>query len=185
MKLLTFFLIFSLKGYSYTLEKKKDQHIQKFFISQNNVIFKKNSNFFDEKVDYSLGEFQGKLDDISLFEEILSNLKKVDQLLKEKGKTFNDLSLEDRSHRSFLTLEGFIITQSSIHYKRLDEKFKELQKLKYKSVKSIKLSHDLKELTYIEGSKTKKVPFDFKNACDSSDKPRECYIKDYGYLVLE
>src|SRR5690606_14358637 len=113
----------------------------------------KKSNYFDSKEDYRLGSFsieaQKTKESLEKLKEILTQIKLADDMLKNKGKSFNDLSMENPTHHSSYILDGFIIKSESIVFKDIDEVFKKLQLLDWKVEKGISLDSKFEKLSYI------------------------------------
>lgn len=180
---------------SYAVELKKTKqdgniaHLQTFNLTENASSFIKKSNYFDSKEDYRLGTFSLEAKEtekmVEKLKESLAKIKIADDMLKQKGKSFNDISLENTGHHSSYILEGFIIKSDSILFKDIDEVFKELQGLDWKMNKGVLLDNKFETLSYIANGKTiKKEKFDIRFSCEAPAPPTICFIKDYGRLLI-
>lgn len=188
-------LIFLTLNSAYALELEKVKrdgatiHSQKFILTNSESTFIKSSNFFDQREDYRLGTF--KLDPAkaektySKLKDILQRIKVVDNVLKAKGRSFNDLSLKIEGHLASYSLDGFVIKKDSDLFKEVDDLFNKLSKREWELEKGILLGKDFKKLSYIEKSKTLKTEdFNLKFHCKAPQAPTTCKLKDYGYLLI-
>lgn len=193
MKLIFLFFLFVGSSYALELEKTKQDagsvHSQKFTLTPKESRFVKKSNYFDSKEDYRLGTLTTDVKNtekiVLKLKELLTQIKIADDVLKQKGKSFNDISLENPSHYSSYVLDGFIIKDESILYKDIDELFTKLQALDWKMDKGISLDSKFENLSYISKGKTQKTEkFNIRFSCEKPAVPTICFIKDYGHLLI-
>lgn len=164
--------------------------VQKFTVTPQKALYEKKSNFFDKEKSYTLGSFTldaSKLspEDLKRLDEVVKKIKAVDDFLKKKNSSFNDLA--DKSpHRSFMILNEYRISQDSDLYPELKMYFEKLQKMQWKQESGIKLSNDLKTITIIKGGKeTKTEVFNLAFQCQKAEVPTLCAYKDLGILYVQ
>lgn len=161
---------------------------QSFTVTENKIKYDKQSNFFDKKTDLSLGHFEGSLDtkaELAKLNEALNKVKTVDEFLKKKNSSFNDLSTKN-PHESFLLLENFRITKSSDLYPELKAIYDRLSEKELKQVDGIRLTPDLKNVITIKnGKEVSKEAFNFPFHCKKAEKPTVCGYKDLGILFVQ
>lgn len=164
--------------------------VQAFDLSPKKVTYKKHSNFFDTKKDLTLGEFEIVGDkafkvERAKLEEILTKVKTVDEYLKKKDSSFNDLSSK-KPHEPFLILNEYRITKDSDLYPELKKIYDTLSARKWKQVSGIKLSDDLKNVMKIEnGKEVSKENFNLAFHCKKQEVPTVCGYKELGILFVQ
>lgn len=163
---------------------------QKFVVSDSKLTYEKKSNFFDKKSDYRLGVFEttatkvSKADNQKL-KEIAKKIKKIDDFMKKKGESFNDLSTK-KPHASFFLLDDYRISQESDLYPEVKEIYERLYEQNWKLKKGIKLSDDFKKLIHIkDGKEVSQETFDFPFHCRKSEPPTICGYKEEGILYVK
>lgn len=194
MKLLIFFTVFSSALNAATLgqyySSPEATSTQKFSISNSKLSYEKRSNFFDKKNDYRLGVFEApatqatKADNKKL-EAISKKIQKIDDFMKKKGESFNDLSTK-KPHASFFLLNDYRISQESDLYPEVKEIYERLYEQNWKLKKGIKLSDDFKKLFHIkDGKEVSQEAFDFPFHCRKAEPPTICGYKDEGILYIK
>ncbi len=164
--------------------------VQAFKLAAKKIVYEKNSNFFDSKKDLTLGNFEmtgdGSLSaERAKLTEILAKVKIVDDYLRKKDSSFNDLSSK-KPHESFLILNSFRITKESDLYPELKKVYDSLASKKWKHISGIKLSDDLKNVIKIEnGKEVSKENFNLAFHCKRQEAPTVCGYKDLGILFVE
>lgn len=120
----------------------------------------KDSNYFDSPKAYRIGNFtapiKGQQKTISSLEELLKKVEAVDEALKKKGTSFNQLSIP-KAHVTIYRLNEFVIGPGSKYYQILDDHFKHLGKLQWKQIDGYEISRDFKTVKEFEGGKLKKT----------------------------
>lgn len=162
---------------------------QRFELEKDRATYQKTSNFFDKDKNLSLGTFSAKSKKVAQETDkiikVLKKIKGVDDFLKKKNSSFNELS--DKSpHASFIFLGDFRITKNSNLYPELFSIFERLQKLEWKHESGLKLTLDYKTQSIIKnGKETSSRNFDFEFQCKHPKAPTMCIFKDVGILYLE
>lgn len=159
---------------------------QRFELTKNSAQYVKRSNYFDQKKNQEIGTYSLSVsrDEFAVLEETLSKVKTVDELLKKKNLSFNDLSDKD-PHAPFFFLDEYRITKSSDLYPELKTLFAKLQGKALTSFTGVRVSEDLKILTTFEkGQEKKKETFALSFHCKDEQAPTVCLFKDYGTLFL-
>lgn len=190
----TFFLalvfLLPFQGQAFTLSQVKSTPsylaLQEFRFSGDSVFFNKASNFFDHKIEYELGSYRASLksetrQDKAKLLAILAKLTAVDNYLREKNSSFNDLNRVS-GHESYLMLDKFKIPQSSNLYPEVKVIFDHLRSVDWSVLKRVRLSDDLRRISDAGG---KESLFDMAEKCSSPQAPTFCFIKGYGVLFLE
>ena len=162
MKLLLIGLLISLSSQAVTLEKylSLPEGSMKHLITldKNEVRLFKDSNYFDVKRTYAIGNFtsslKGQEDTRKSLEDLLKKIETVDGALKKRGTSFNKLSIP-KGHVTIYRLDNFVIGPGSKYYKILDEHFSELSKLKWKQVDGYEISKDMKTVKEYDKGKVK------------------------------
>lgn len=162
--------------------------VQVFQISSGRVSYDKKSNFFDKKKELVLGKFSTtyKLTekDQAKISSTLSKIKTVDELMKKKSSSFNDLSMKI-PHESFLMLDDYRISKQSDLYPEMKAIYDTLLAQNWKQESGIKLSDDYKSVIQVkDGKETGREKFNFQFHCQKPEPPTQCMIKDYGILFL-
>lgn len=163
MKILIFFLFFSFASHAITLEKYLSQPEgsmkQTIELNKKQLKLFKDSNYFDAKKSYRIGNFtapaKGQSESIKTLTELLKKVEAVDGALKKKGSSFNELSTP-KGHITIYRLNEYVIGPGSKYYKILDREFKNLNALSWKQVDGYEISKDLKTVKEFEGGKVKK-----------------------------
>ncbi len=164
--------------------------VQAFDVTSKKVTYKKHSNFFDTKKDLTLGDFelvddQAFKEERAKLEEILAKVKTVDEYLKKKDSSFNDLSSK-KPHEPFLILDNYRITKDSDLYPELKKIYDTLSARKWKHVSGIKLSDDFKNVMKIEnGKEVSKENFNLAFHCKKQEAPTVCGYKELGILFIQ
>lgn len=161
---------------------------QRFELTKSSAQYVKKSNFFDNKKDYFIGTLNLQTlptSDFKTLEELSERIEVVDNLLKKKKSSFNDLS-DKAPHASFFLVDHFRVTQKSDLYPEVKALFEKLQAHDWKEVSGIRVSEDLKELIYIEKKAIKKKePFKITYHCDKAEPPMFCLFKGFGNLHID
>jgi hypothetical protein len=163
---------------------------QRFELSKSKAIYLKRSNFFDQNKTLSLGNFETEKlevikDELKKIDEILERVEIAEKILKQRNKSFNDLS-DKYPHSSFILLNDFRITQSSDLYPELKKIFDQLQRIGWKETSIIKLSDDFKSVSVIKNGKvTSKESFNFAFYCKQPQAPTVCTFKNFGILYVQ
>lgn len=160
-----------------------------FKITKDKVSYQKSSNFFDATKDFTLGQFSSEFklssEQYSQLEEVLNKIKVVDEFMKKKGSSFNELSLK-KPHESFIILDDYRISKKSDLYPELKKMIELLESQKWKQVSGIKVSSDFKQVHQIKnGKEVSQEAFNFAFHCKKSEPPSVCAYKDYGILYLK
>lgn len=164
--------------------------VQAFTVDSGGASYEKRSNFFDKEKSYSLGTFYLtkkaiSAEDLKKIDEALVKIKKVDDFLKQKNSSFNDLS-DKTPHKSFLLLNDYRISQDSDLYPDLKKLFDKFQSMNWIHKSGIKLSADFKTVTTIaDGKEIKSEKFNFEFQCQKAVVPTICAFKDLGILYLK
>lgn len=192
MKLITLLFIFSTTASATTLGQyistPDGTSVQVFQITSGRVSYDKRSNFFDKKKELELGKFSTnyKLSekDQSKISTTLSKIKTVDELMKKKSSSFNDLSLKV-PHESFLMLDDYRISKQSDLYPEMKAIYDTLLAQNWKQESGVKLSDDYKTVIQVsDGKEAGRDKFNFQFHCQKPEPPTQCMIKDYGILFL-
>lgn len=162
---------------------------QRFELTKAQAKYVKGSNFFDLKNQNSLGVFETKPSKVSKIqsrlEEVLKKVKSVDDFLKAKKSSFNDLS-DKAPHASFILLNDYRITQKSELYPEVKALFEQLQKLDWNQKSGIRVSDDYKTITTLnDGKEVSRDPFQFEFYCRKPSGTTTCEYKDLGVLYVE
>ena len=162
--------------------------LQKFEIEGEKVSYEKASNFFDKKLNLSLGKFSSSYKfpekDQTKLNATLTKVKDVDEFMKKKNSSFNDLSTK-KPHNSFIMLEHFRLAQESDLYPEMKALYDSLAAQNWKQESGIKLSDDYKTLVKIHGGKEiSREAFNFGFHCQKAEPPSVCFFKDLGILFV-
>lgn len=192
-----FFIISSLlvnPAFAVTLIKFRSMpenvSIQQFDISPKKITFKKETNFFDQKVDYELGTYVLNPDtDIKNIEkqldQVLEKIKTVDKFLRDtKGSSFNEIN-PPASHDTYFVLDSFKISEASNLYPAIDKVFKSMQSEEKKLLDGVSLDQ---KLGLINLKKDGKIISSSKFTMDNCLKPTlptVCKFKNYGVLYVD
>lgn len=132
--------------------------IQQFDISPKKITFKKESNYFDQKIDYQLGTYvlNSKTDIKEIekqLDEVLEKVKTVDKYLKDtKGSSFNEIS-PPSSHDSYYVLGDYKIGHSSNLYPAVDKVFKSMQSEDKELLEGIILDQKAQKINFVKNGK--------------------------------
>lgn len=162
--------------------------VQKFEITSSKVEYEKRSNFFDAKKDLSLGKFTSvqkiSSKEQNHLESTLAKIKTVDEILKKKSTSFNELS-QKVPHESFFMLDDYRVSKQSDLYPELKNVYDSLASLTWKLETGVRLTDDYKTVIYTkDGKEISRQPFNFRFHCEKPEPPTQCMIKDYGILFL-
>lgn len=163
---------------------------QSFSLESEKVIYEKHSNYFDKEKDLRLGHFTlSKKIDLEIIKKRLNKIhgkiKDVDEYLKKKNSSFNDLSSK-KPHQSFILLNSYRITKDSTYYPELKEIYDELFSQEWVQVSGIKISDDLKKVISINGGNAvSEEAFNMHFYCKSPVPPTICTYKDLGILYIQ
>lgn len=163
---------------------------QSFSLEKDKVLYEKHSNFFDDKKDLSLGHFEPrKKIDVTTqkkkLKKILAKIEEVDNFLKKKNSSFNELSSK-KPHQSFLLLNKYRVTKDSELYPELKKIYDDLYENEWKQVSGIKLSPDLKKVISIkDGKESSTENFNMSFHCKAPTTPTVCGYKDLGILYIQ
>lgn len=172
------------------ISKPEGSSVQSFIIKKKSVVYDKRSNFFDQKKDLSLGSFKpAQTIDAAFYdrklESILSKVEEVDDFLRKKKSSFNELSSK-KPHDSFFLLNSYRITKDSDLYPEVKKIFEELYQSKWKQISGIKLTDDLKEVTTVKNGKAvSNNPFNMSFHCKAPSAPTICGYRDLGILYVQ
>jgi hypothetical protein len=96
---------------------------------------------------------------VKKIDEYGAKFKEVDDYLKTKGSSFNEVA-GLLKHQAVILVNDFRIMPESKYYAELDGLFKKLQKLDWKLTKGYRLTEDLQKVLEIEeGKPVKTSPF--------------------------
>lgn len=157
---------------------------RKWIFENGKISLEKRTNAFDKNRDLKLGRFRtvdqgAKIEnDLKL---ILQSMTLVDNNLKRKGKSFNDLS-NGRPHEPFFQLNEFYIYKSSRLYLQIEGLIGKLEDLKWEHLSGIELSSDYKTVKKVNDAAS---DFNFEFNCEKEKPPTACYFKDYGRLLVK
>lgn len=164
--------------------------IQKFILTNSSITYQKQSNFFDEKLDNRLGTFESSdtksiKEELKKLDTILSKVKRVDEFMKKRNESFNDLSLKT-PHESFFLLDDYRISQESDLYPDLKAIYDRLTAKKWKQKSGMRLSDDMKKIIQIkDGKEVSQEEFNFAFYCQKAEPPSVCSFKDAGILYVK
>lgn len=196
MKKILILLLISTQAYPVTFGKYRSSPdgvaSQKFVTEGKAVRFEKTSNYFDlTQKDYSVGVF--KLNEPSpeftrLMEKVEEFSKKfstVDEFLKTKDSSFNELA-GDSGHDVVILVNDFRVKPDSKYYKELDAIFKKMRKLDWKHTDGYRVTEDLKELSQLESGKViKTVPYARDMYCRKLRPPTICTFHGGGEIYVK
>lgn len=159
--------------------------------SAGNIVIKKTSNWFDEKVDHRLGEFQAN-NDLAIGQikselaKIEAELKVADEKLISMGTSFNQLNSNKSPHSPYFKVSGYKVQEGSIHYPRLMEIAAQIQQLQLKLVDGVELEKGRKHYVfYKDGKEVSREPFNARFFCEVPRFPTRCMARQWGALYLE
>jgi hypothetical protein len=192
MKLLLVGLVLSSSVFGVSLGQYVDSldgaSLQRFEINSNSATYTKRSNLFDVKKDLSVGIFELEKDQLRdekvILTKVLQKIQEVDQYLKTRKSSFNELS-QKKPHESFILLNDYRISQHSDLYPELKSVFNKLMAKTWKQREGAQLSDDYKSLSVISRGKVISVrPFNLMFSCKKGDLPTVCRYKDEGLIYL-
>lgn len=161
------------------------------FVSAENVVIKKTSNWFDEKIDHRLGEFEATNESVlnqikSDLEKIEDAIKKADEKLISMGSSFNNLNSNKSPHSPYFMLGGYKIQEGSVLYPRLTEIANRIQRLQLKLVDGVELDKTRKHYVFFkDGKEFSREPFNARFFCEVPRFPTRCLARQWGALYLE
>lgn len=164
--------------------------IQQFDISSKKIIFKKETNFFDQKIDYELGTYilNSKTDIKNIekqLDDVLEKVKTVDKYLKDtKGSSFNEIS-PPASHDTYYVLGDFKIGEASSLYPAVDKVFKSMQSEEKKLLDGVALDQKLGLINYKKDGKIISTSKFTMENCLKPALPTVCKFKNYGVLYVD
>lgn len=163
--------------------------LQEFDLQGEKGVYQKRSNFFDKKEDLTLGKFEFKSNEIASvekkLEKTLDKINEVDAFLQKKNSSFNDLS-NKKNHESLIMLDSFRISQDSKLYPEQKNLFDELLDKEWTLKDGIKISKDLKTVTYYKNGKAvSSEPFNMAFQCQKPEKPTVCSFKELGMIYIK
>lgn len=164
--------------------------VQKFILTNSSVTYQKQSNFFDQKSENRLGNFEtadGKAikEDQKKLEAMVTKVKRVDEFMKKRNESFNDLSTKT-PHASFFMLDDYRISQESDLYPEVKAIYDRLSEKNWKQKSGMKLSDDLKKVIQIkDGKEVSQEEFNFAFSCQKAEPPSVCHFKDAGILYVK
>ena len=193
--LYAFFLAFSFQASATTFGKYRSTPdgvaSQKFIADKDVTKFEKTSNYFDlSDKDYSVGIYTSE--DRKEFSELMTKVEEyskkfqvVDEYLKTKGSSFNNVS-GSPGHEEVILVNDYRIRKESKFYAELDGVFKKLRGLKWKQQKGYQVSQDLMKLMEIEDGKTIKTsPYARDLYCQRVQPPTTCTFYGGGQIYVK
>lgn len=164
---------------------------QKFTLDGKVAKFEKTSNYFDlSGKDYTVGIFQtanekAVSEQMAKVDEYVKKFEAVDEYLKTKGSSFNDVA-GSADHDVVIHVNDFRIRKESKYFAELDAIFMKLRKLEWKQTKGFQVSPDLKNLTEIdEGKKVKTSPYARDLYCQKMQLPTMCTFHGGGQIYVK
>lgn len=164
--------------------------VQQFEISPNKITFKKETNFFDQKIDYELGTYvlnqKTDIKDIEKqLDEVLAKVKTVDKFLRDtKGSSFNEIN-PPASHDTYYVLDSFKISESSNLYPAVDKVFKSMQAEDKKLLDGVSLDQKLGMINFKKDGKVISSSKFTMDNCLKPTLPTVCKFKNYGVLYVD
>jgi hypothetical protein len=161
MKILLLSLIFSFTSHAVTLEKylslPEGSMKQMIMFDKNEVRLFKDSNYFDAKRNYAIGNFTTPSNQEKIrksLDDLLKKIETVDDALKKQGTSFNELSIP-KAHVTIYRLDNFVIGPGSKYFKDLDKHFNTLSALNWQQLDGYEISKDMKTVKEYEKGKVK------------------------------
>lgn len=165
---------------------------QKFLLDDKEPVFEKTSNYFDLKNgDYGIGIH--KLSEVSneykaLVKEVHEYAKKfktVDDYLKTKGSSFNEVSGLIK-HEAIILVDDYRIKPDSKYYASLDSLFKKFRAMDWKLSKGYRISNDLeKVMEFDKGIETKSTNYARDLYCQKPLPPTTCTFQGGGQVYVK
>jgi hypothetical protein len=196
MKIFILILFISLQARATTFGKYRSVpegvDAQTFVATESDRHFEKTSNLFDPTGnDYSIGTFSlasGAAEFTTLMkrvEEFSAKFKTVDDFLKTKDSSFNEVS-GNSGHEVVILVNDFKVRPSSKYYKELDELFQKLRSLSWTQTKGFKVSENLKILEEFDGGKVIKTqPYAREMYCRNMQMPTVCTFHGGGEIYVK
>lgn len=165
---------------------------QKFLLEGEAPKFEKTSNLFDPKSkDYRIGvhSLAGKPAEfkklMAKVDEYAKKFKEVDEFLKTKNSSFNDVAGAVH-HDSVILVDEFRIKPESKYYAELDQIFKKLQGMNWRLKTGFKLTENLeKVLEYKDGKEVKSSPYARDLYCQKAHPPTVCTFYGGGQVFVQ
>ncbi len=148
------------------------------------------TNAFDRSLKLRLGTFalaggESVVTEERLVNGILAQIQTVEETLRRRGSSFNDLS-PVKPHGAFFMVENFRVSESSRIYPELLKIFRSLSLKKWRQLEGIRITDDLKSLTTIRGGKEVSTQaFSYAFHCNRERPPGYCLFKDQGILFVD
>lgn len=163
MKKILFLILIPLNSQAVTLEKylslPEGAMRQSIELDKKGLKLFKDSNYFDSEKSYQIGNFKapskGQENALKTLNELHKKVQTVDEALKKKGVSFNELATP-KAHITIYRLDEYVIGPGSKYYKTVDEEFKKLNTLKWKQIDGYEISKDFKTVKEFENGKVKK-----------------------------
>lgn len=185
------FLCFNAYGMTFSKYTSVPEHnlLQEFTFKNGQASFAKRTNYYDQKQDYRVGEFKtssAKAESLNKrLKTVLDKVTKVDEFMKTKGTTFNDLSGKV-PHEALWFVDSFKITKDSVFNSELEDILEELQALPWEGFTGLGLDETQQS---VKEFKNGKVVSDRKLAQDEcyqkEPKLRVCQFKGIGILYVK
>lgn len=165
---------------------------QKFILDDNEPVFEKTSNYFDLKHgDYGIGihhlsavnaEYKALVKEV---EEYAKKFKVVDEYLKTKGSSFNEVSGLIK-HEAIILVDDYRIKPESKYYAALDALFKKVRAMEWKLAKGYRISSDLeKVIEFDKGKETKTTKYSRELYCQKPLPPTTCTFQGGGQIYVK
>lgn len=165
---------------------------QKFLLDDKEPVFEKTSNYFDLKNgDYGIGIH--KLSEVSaeykaLVKEVAEYARKfktVDDYLKTKGSSFNEVSGLIK-HEAIILVDDYRIKPDSKYYSSLDTLFNKLRAMNWKLEKGYRISKDLeKVMEFDKGKETQATKYSRELYCQKPLPPTTCTFQGGGQVYVK
>lgn len=165
---------------------------QLFNLDSKKPQFEKTSNVFDPNSNdlgigihelSSPGEEYKSL--VKNLEGYAAKFKVVDDFLKTKGSSFNDVS-GPPNHEAIIILNDYRIKPDSKYYAELDVVFKKIRSMNWRLVKGYRITDDLKKVLEInDGKTTKTSSYDKDLYCQKAQRPTLCTYYGGGQVYVK
>ena len=155
------------------------------------LVVLKNSNRYDVKPDYRLGEMRlKKSENLFMTEERLKQISMAlvagEKILEKKGSSFKKLDQNKNPHGDKIYLDRIIVTENSAYFSELKKIITELDTTPYKLEQGKQISKDKKQLETVKnGVVASKEDFIVPFFCDKPNFPASCTIRDAGTLYIK
>ena len=165
---------------------------QKFILDAAEPVFEKTSNYFDLKQgDYGIGVHKlsqvnaGYKSIVKEIEEYSKKFKTVDEFLKTKGSSFNEVSGLIK-HEAIILVDDYRIKPDSKYYAPLDALFKKLRAMDWKLSKGYRISSDLeKVMEFDQGKETTSTKYARELYCQKPLPPTMCTFQGGGQVYVK